>query len=308
MKFERKVLMILFVPIFGCLLAASCRDNAPTGNANSNRANGNPAAAVNANANKTVMTNQTPTPLYTYEIVNTYKHDPQAFTEGLFFKDGFLYESVGREGRSDLRKVELKTGEIKQRRQMSAEFFGEGTTALNGKIYQLTYTDGKCFVYDFNTFEPLSLLAYSGQGWGLTTDGANLIMSNGTNVINFLDPNDFHIVRALNVTYDNGKPLYLINELEFINGEIWANIWHSEETSTFEKPNIGKPDYIARINPTNGNVVGWIDLSGIAPDDEKRDQENTLNGIAYDAAENRIFVTGKQWRKLFEIKIKPKNS
>ncbi len=166
-------------------------------------------------------------------------------------------------------------------------------------------------MYDTATLEPTANFQYTGEGWGLTNDGTNLIMSDGSNVLTFRSPNDFRPTRTVNVTH-NGKPLNFINELEYINGEVWANIWHSEDTTTYlgddQLANLGKPNYIARINPADGKVTGWLDLNGISPDDTDRDQENTLNGIAFDHAANRIFVTGKKWRKLFEIKIKPKTA
>ena len=292
-----------------CLFAASCRQDSAVNNsqsntaANKNAVNANLANVSTANAN-TLSPNRSGSnsaPVYTYEVVNTFKHDSSAFTEGLFFQNGFLYESAGREGQSDLRKVELKSGEIKQRRKMDSKYFGEGTTALNGKVYQLTWQSGKCFVYDFNTFEPLSVLSYNGEGWGLTNDGTNLIMSDGSHQIKFIDPENFRVVRTVNV-FNEGKPQIHLNELEYIKGELWANIWHSDD------PNIlGKENYIVRLDPNDGKILGWIDLKGISQDDVDRDEENTLNGIAYDAAADRIFVTGKQWRKLFEIKLKSKS-
>ncbi len=260
---------------------------------------------MNLTVNKT-STNSAKTsaalPVYTYEIVKTYPHDPKAFTEGLFFYNGFLYESTGQEGRSDLRKVELETGKIVQQFKLPKDSFGEGTTVLNGKIYQLTYQEGRAFVYDAETFKLLNEFSYQGEGWGLTTDGTNLFMTDRTHVIRVIDPETFRTIRSLVVLREDGKPLMQINELEYIKGEIWSNIWHSEESNI-----LGKENYIARIDPNSGNILGWIDLSGISPEDVARDSENTLNGIAYDAQNDRIFVTGKQWKKLFEIKIKPKN-
>jgi glutaminyl-peptide cyclotransferase len=242
--------------------------------------------------------NNSDVPLYTYEIVNTFKHDQKAFTEGLFFHNGFLYESTGEEGESNLRKVELETGKVVQQHDISRDMFGEGTTLLNGKIYQLTWKDGICFVYDAETFKLLKELRYLGDGWGLTNDGKNLYMTDSTHVIRVLDPETMQTIRTIVVFDEKGKPLYKVNELEFIKGELWSNVWHSEE--------IGKPNHIARIDPNSGKLLGWINLDGISPDDVARDSENTLNGIAYDADADRIFVTGKRWKKLFEIKVKPK--
>lgn len=298
----------LILPILLCAFAAGCRDNAANNaqvsTSNKNAVNNSNAPAATPNANAEI-------PVYTYEIVKTYRHDDDAFTQGLVFHNGWLYESTGQEGNSSLRKVELETGSVKEKVKIKKDdIFAEGMTILNGKIYQITWNNQICYVYDLNTMEQLSLLAYNGEGWGLTNDGTNLVMSDGTNKITFRDPTNFSPIRSINVTH-NGKPLNMLNELEFIKGEIWANIWHSEAKTTSvgtqNLPNLGKPNYIARINPADGKVVGWIDLDKISPDDVDRDEENTLNGIAYDAAADRIFVTGKQWKKLFEIKIKPKS-
>lgn len=240
-------------------------------------------------------------PVYTYEIVNAFKHDPKAFTEGLFYHDGFLYESTGQDGASSLRKVELETGKVVQKFDLPKEDFGEGITLFDGKIYQLTWREGICRVFDAASFKLLKELNYQGDGWGLTNDGKNLIMTDSTHVIRFLDPETLQTVRTIPVFREDGQPLMQINELEYIKGEIWANIWHSEEPQI-----LGKPNYLVRINPENGKILGWVDLGGISPEDVDRDPENTLNGIAYDAANDRIFVTGKDWKKLFEIKVIPK--
>lgn len=298
--------MRFFTLILFTIFAVSCKtDNS------GNRPNVNADSTVNVNktTNSSVQNTDKP-PIYTYEIVNTFKHDPKAFTEGLFFHNGFLYESTGEEGRSNLRKVELESGKVLQQNNLSPRSFGEGTTVLNGKIYQLTWQEGKAFVYDAEKFSLLKEFSYQGEGWGLTTDGTNLIMSDGTHILKFIDPETFKTARSVAVLQASGKPLFLINELEFIKGEIWANIWHSEETETGTTqgrlPNIGKPNHIVRIDPNTGKILGWIDLAGISPDDSERDSENTMNGIAYDAAADRIFVTGKNWKNLFEIKIKLK--
>lgn len=259
---------------------------------------------MNTNVNKT-PTNTAKTdaslPIYTYEIVNTFKHDSKAFTEGLFFYNGFLYESTGQEGKSDLRKVELESGKKVQEYKLPTDSFGEGATVLNGKIYQLTWREGRGFVYEADTFKLLKEFNYAGQGWGMTNDGKNIFMTDSTHVIRVVDPETFQTVKTLVVLREDGKPLMQINELEYIKGEIWANVWHSEEPEI-----LGKPNYIARIDPNSGKILGWIDLDGISPDDIARDSENTLNGIAYDAAKDRIFVTGKNWKNLFEIKVKPR--
>lgn len=286
-----------FYFIFFVILATSaCTETAKQTNINKmtgNRTN----STTNANSSKTAGG----VPVYTYEIVNTFKHDSKAFTEGLFFHNGFLYESTGQNGKSDLRKVELESGKTVQQFSIPKQSFGEGTTILNGKIYQLTWRDGKAFVYDAETFKPISEFSYQGDGWGLTNDGKNLYMTDSTHIIRVIDPETFKTVRTIPVFREDGKPLMQINELEFIKGEIWSNVWHSEDPEI-----LGKPNHIARIDPNSGKLLGWIDLDGISPDDSERDPENTLNGIAYDAQSDRIFVTGKNWKKLFEIKIKPK--
>jgi glutaminyl-peptide cyclotransferase len=243
--------------------------------------------------------------------VNTYPHDPKAFTEGLFYHDGFLYESTGQPRKSTLRKVELITGKVVQKFDLPPESFGEGISMIGDKIYQLTWQQGICRVFDAADFKLIREFEYSGEGWGMTTDGTYLYMTDRTHVIRVMDPETFKPVRQIVVLREDGRPLMQINELEFIKGEIWANIWHSEDPTV-----LGKPNYIARIDPKNGKIVGWIDLAGISPDDQPspeniRDQEdpkaeNTLNGIAYDAAGDRIFVTGKNWKKLYEIKLKDK--
>ena len=280
-----------FIFIF-VLLSLACSDEPARSNMNS---------IVNK-TNTNAVKSSSSVPIYTYEIVKTFPHDPNAFTEGLFFYNGFLYESTGQEGKSDLRKVEIETGKVIQQIKLPKDIFGEGTTILNGKIYQLTWQSEKGFVYDAETFKLLREFTYQGDGWGLTNDGTNLYMTDSTHVIRVVDPETFKTIKTLVVLREDGKPLMQINELEYIKGEIWSNVWHSED------PNIlGKPNYIARIDLNSGKLLGWIDLGGISPEDVRRDTENTLNGIAYDAANDRIFVTGKNWKNLFEIKVKPKN-
>lgn len=230
-------------------------------------------------------------PVYTYEVVNAWPHDPKAFTQGLTFHDGNLYESTGHHGNSTLRKVELKTGKVKKKFNVPEEYFAEGITIFQDKIYQLTWQSHKCFIYDLKSFELKGEFHHGGEGWGLTHDGKSLIMSDGTNQLRFLDPNTFLPVRTINV-FDRDQPLRDINELEYIKGEIYANIWHSER--------------IVQIDPVSGKIVGWIDLSGLRPPNVDNDTDNVLNGIAYDEKDDRIFVTGKRWPKLFEIRLKRK--
>ncbi len=261
-----------------------------------------PTASNNASP---VKASATPTPAkalptYTYEVVNTFPHDSQAFTQGLYFHNGFLYESTGQYEESTFRKVDAKTGRVVEQRKLGDDFFGEGLTYFRDKFYQLTWREGTAFVYNAD-MTPAGEKRYLGEGWGLTHDEQHLIISDGTHVIRFVDAETFKTVRTIVVNREDGRPLINLNELEYINGEIWANIWHSEEPQI-----LGRPNHIARIDPANGKLLGYIDLSGISPDDERRDKENTLNGIAYDPATERIFVTGKRWRKLFEIRVKPR--
>lgn len=248
-------------------------------------------------------------PVFTYEIVKTYKHDSKAFTQGLVFYKGFLYEGTGKEGDSQVRKIELETGKVLKKKSLSDKYFGEGITIFNDKIYQLTWREKTAFVYDTEDFNLLEEIKYKGSGWGLTNDGKSLILSDGTDVIKFVNPKDFKLQRSISVKREDGKPVYHLNELEFVEGEIWANIWHSEQEGTKNEHgffiNLGKSDYIARIDPQSGKVIGWIDLANLSPDDGDKKSSN-LNGIAYDSATKRIFVTGKNWKNLFEIKVKPK--
>jgi glutaminyl-peptide cyclotransferase len=230
-------------------------------------------------------------PVYTYEIVATYPHDPKAYTQGLVLHDGTLYESTGQYDASSLRKVELKKGKVKKKIDVPGQYFAEGMTILNGKIYQLTWQQGKCFVYDLKDFKLETEMAYEGEGWGLTTDGQSLILSDGTNRLRFIDPATFRVQKTLSIL-NNNVPLTELNELEYINGEIYANIW--------------KTDNIVRLDPQTGRILAWIDLSGLRPAETLTSSENVLNGIAYDAANDRLYVTGKRWPNLFEIRLKKK--
>lgn len=271
----------------------ACRDDsAGKPNVNKQTITNNVNKSVNTNSNASA--NSIPTTGYT--IITGYKHDDDAFTQGLVFHDGFLYESTGQYGESTLRKVELETGKVVQKFKLDDKYFAEGMTILGDKIYQITWQEGKCFVYDLKTFKKIKEFDYNGSGWGLTNDGTNLIMSDGSHQIRYRNPETFEVTKSLSVFRQPGEPLMRLNELEFVKGEIWANVWHSEE--------LNLPNHIARINPESGKLLGWINLDNISPDDVKRDSENTLNGIAYDEKSDRIFVTGKNWRKLYEIKLK----
>lgn len=229
-------------------------------------------------------------PVASFEIVNTFSHDPTAFTQGLVFHDGAIFESDGEYRESRLRKVELATGKTLLKHNLPNEFFGEGATVLGDKIYQLTWNENTCFVYDVNDLKLLKEFKYSGEGWGLTQDGTNLILSDGTHILRVINPVSFETIRTIPVLNEKGKPVMSLNELEFINGEIWANVWHDTR--------------IARIYPKDGKLLGWIDLTRLAKEEVENNPENVLNGIAYDKSNDRIFVTGKNWRKLYEIRLK----
>jgi glutamine cyclotransferase len=232
------------------------------------------------------------TPVYTYSVVASFPHDPGAFTEGLFYRDGFLYEATGLEKRSDIRKTRLETGEVLMRSAIPPQYFGEGIIDWKGKLIELTWKNQMGFVYDEETFKPLSIFNYRGEGWALTKDDHRLIMSDGTSQLRFLDPETLQETGRLNVT-DQGKPIDQLNELEWVKGEILANIWQTNR--------------IARIDPKTGHVVGWIDLTGLLSEADRGGRSvDVLNGIAYDAAKDRLFVTGKFWPKIYQIKLKLK--
>jgi glutamine cyclotransferase len=228
-----------------------------------------------------------PEPLhYTYQIVTTYNHDENAFTQGLVFNDGILYEGTGLFGQSTLRRVELETGNVIQLYSLPDTLFGEGITIFEDKIIQLTWKSRKGFLYDKDSFELLETFEYTTEGWGITHNGSALIMSDGSAKLYFLDPKTFNIIDQVEVCDE--EPIMFLNELEYIKGKVYANIW--------------KNDQIAIINPETGQVTGWIDLTGIN-DSEDQSIDGVLNGIAYDHNGDRLFVTGKLWSKLFEIKL-----
>jgi glutaminyl-peptide cyclotransferase len=231
-------------------------------------------------------------PQYGFRIVRTYPHDRTAFTQGLEYRDGVLYEGTGLVGRSALRKVNLETGQLLQSFDLPQPFFGEGITVLPQQILQLTWQSQTGFIYDRKDFHVLKSFSYPGEGWGMTNDGKQIYMSDGTSQIRVWDPASLKELKRITVA-DAGKPITELNELEFVRGEIWANVWQT--------------DRIARISPADGHVLGWIDMTGILPNSERTSSDAVLNGIAYDAASDRLFVTGKLWPKLFEIKIIPKN-
>ena len=227
---------------------------------------------------------------YTYKIINTFPHDQKAYTQGLVFQDGVLYEGTGLPGRSSLLKVELETGNALQTHKLSAEFFGEGITIFADKIIQLTFQDNVGFVYNKNTFELLRTFNYPTEGWGITHNDKHLIMSDGTPTLYFLDPETLEQLRSIKV-YDRGVSVWGINELEYVEGQIYANIWPSEQ--------------IAIILPQTGRVMGWINMKGLLTEQDRKQPVDVFNGIAYDKETGRLFVTGKFWPKLFEIKVIP---
>jgi glutamine cyclotransferase len=222
-----------------------------------------------------------------YEVVNTFPHDRGAFTQGLLYRDGFLYESTGLHGRSGVRKVVLETGTVIQQRSLEKEYFGEGLADWNGTLIQLTWQNRIGFVFDLDTLEPTRSFGYEGEGWGLTHDGRRLIMSDGTPALRFLDPETLRETGRVDVTYE-GKPLPGLNELEMIDDAVFANVWGSQ--------------WIVRIDPDSGRVTGRMNLSGLLPAEE-RGRVDVLNGIAWDAEKRRLFVTGKLWPALFEIRL-----
>jgi len=238
--------------------------------------------------NSTQPATSYPAPVLGYRIVNTYPHDPRAFTQGLVFADGVLYEGTGLRGQSGLRKVDLKTGNILRVRQLSAHFFGEGITIYGNRVIQLTWRAKVGFVYDRQTFQLLETFNYPTEGWGITHDGRSLIMSDGTSTLYLLDPQTFQEVDRLAVHTRDG-PVSRLNELEYVQGEIYANVW--------------KTDRIAKISPQTGEVVGWIDLEGLLKPEDRYRRIDVLNGIAYDVKNDHLFVTGKLWPKLFEIEL-----
>jgi glutaminyl-peptide cyclotransferase len=230
-------------------------------------------------------------PTFGYRVVTEYPHDRRAFTQGLAYVDGVLYEGTGLYGESTVRRVDLATGEVLQAVRLSKEYFGEGIAVLGDRIYQLTWENGVCIVLDRETFELQEAFTYQTEGWGLTTDGERLIMSDGTNRLFIRDPETFAELDTIDV-FDGPRAISNLNELEIVEGEIWANVWQT--------------DRIVRIDPETGHVTGWIDLSGLLSEkDRETHPVDVLNGIAYDPETDRLFVTGKLWPKLFEIEIVP---
>ncbi len=232
-------------------------------------------------------------PIYDFEIVHTYPHDPSAFTEGLFYLNGFLYESTGLEAHSSIRKVRLETGEVLKQIDIPPQYFGEGIVNWDGRLISLTWKSQTGFVFDLATFKQQRQFHYEGEGWALTQDGKQLIMSDGTPELRFINPTTLRETRRITVTLD-GKPLRNVNELEWVKGEIFANVWQT--------------NWIVRIDPKDGRVLGLINLAGILPPATAiSSPDGVLNGIAYDAKHDRLFVTGKNWPSLFEIRLHPRS-
>ncbi|HEY9105441.1 MAG TPA: glutaminyl-peptide cyclotransferase [Roseateles sp.] len=227
-------------------------------------------------------------PVQGFKVVRSYPHDPDAFTQGLFFLDGFLYEGTGLNGRSSIRKVELETGRVLQQVALPDEVFGEGIAQWGDRLIGLTWQNQTAFVLDLKTFKLWRKFNYPGEGWGLTHNDRELVLSDGTPELRFLDPLTFKELRRVKVTA-GGQPVAQLNELEWVDGEILANVWQT--------------DRIARIDPKTGRVTAWIDLAGLLPDNQRSHPDAVLNGIAYDAKKKRLFVTGKLWPKMFEIEL-----
>lgn len=271
MKFSLRVIVLTML-----LVSASCDGQKPAA-----------AQSPVGNGNRPPPEWQVATDL-TYEVVAELPHDAEAYTQGLVLHDGHWIESTGKNGQTTLRRVAPATGAVVLKKNLVANFFGEGCTVLGGKIYQLSWKNQEGFVYDAASFQWQKNFSYTGEGWGLTNDGTSLIMSNGSNILQFIDPVTFKPGKVLKVEW-NGQPLDKLNELEFIEGEIFANIWFK--------------DQIVRIDPANGRVIGMIDLAGIDKKEKRLEEDNVLNGIAYDPVTRNIFVTGKCWPKIYQIRL-----
>ena len=228
-------------------------------------------------------------PSLTYTLVKTFPHDRGAFTEGLIYQDGSLLESTGLYGRSTLRRVDLSTGLVRQQVKLPDQFFGEGIAVLGGKIFQLTWQEHKGFIYDLKTLKLEDAFPFSSEGWGLTTDGKSLIMTDGTNRIRFIDPDTFQVTRSIDV-FAHGQPVKMLNSLADVKGVLYANVWQTQ--------------FILQIDPATGKILGSIDFVGLLPTSDYARDTDVMNGIAYDTQADRLFVTGKDWPRLFEVKIK----
>ncbi|MCB0082536.1 MAG: glutaminyl-peptide cyclotransferase [Caldilineaceae bacterium] len=245
------------------------------------------SAAVAADSTLTETADSLQTPIWSYEIISTYPHDPTAFTQGLIWLDNIFYEGTGLRGRSSLRQVDRDTGDVRKQIDLPAQYFGEGITILGDKLYQLTWQSHTGFIYNKDTFTKLADFPYATEGWGITHNGQQLIMSDGSSTLYIWDPDTLAELGQIQVT-DQGQPVMRLNELEYIHGQIYANVWQT--------------NYIAVIDPTSGNVTAWLDLTGILAPADRTGQEDVLNGIAYNAENDTLYITGKLWPKLFEIR------
>ncbi|HPI20302.1 MAG TPA: glutaminyl-peptide cyclotransferase [Candidatus Kapabacteria bacterium] len=278
------VLIIFPLMLIGC--SKKQEESTLEKNSTSNIEQSNNNIATNSQPEK--KDNLSTTKHYKVKVVRTYPHDTSAFTQGLIYHNDFLYESTGLKFFSTIKKMDLEKNKVLKSIKIPGNYFAEGIAIVGNKIYMLTWETNVCLVYDLKTFEQIGSFDYYGEGWGLTFDGNALIMSDGTNNLRFLNPEDFQILRALNVQ-ENNRPIQNLNELEYINGEIWANIWMTNN--------------IIKIDPNNGNVTAWIDLSDLLDYFDKNRKIDVLNGIAFDKKTNRLFVTGKLWPLIFEITL-----
>ena len=272
---------VVLLSISACTVGQQPAETAPT----------KPATSLTANQTRRITTPVSTVdevPRYTYEVVNDWPHLRTHFTQGLVYHDGHLYESTGQYGSSLLCLLDLKSGKVKKKVDVDSKYFAEGMTIMRDKVFQLTWQAHKGFVYKLDDFDRVAEFTYEGEGWGLTNDGRSLIMSDGSNKIRFLDPTTFRVERTIDVL-DHGQPLMELNELEYVKGEIYANIWHS--------------DKIVRIDPASGAILAWIDLSGLRRPEDGDNDDNVLNGIAYDEKNDRLFVTGKRWSRVYEIRL-----
>ncbi len=285
-KIRFLIIFLLMGPAF-LSIPTGCDDNSSTA-VDKGQLSEEPPTEKNNPSNPDV---QQSTPVFTYRVVNDYPHDPEAFTQGLIYHNGILYEGTGLYGKSSLRRVDLETGKVIQKTDLPKNRFGEGIVVFNDYLYQLTWRSGIGYIYDPDSLRIIDEFRYSTEGWGLTHDGKKLIRSDGSPVLHFHEPETFKKTGGVNVFDENG-PVAELNELEYINGEIYANVWRT--------------DRIARIDPHTGKVIAWIDLTGIQDAFGFAGKADVLNGVAYDSFENRLFVTGKLWPRIFEIELELK--
>ena len=283
---------IILLPVcFSALLCALLLTGGGCGNGQGAVVSPAPAAtaSVSASASPTPAPSVQEVPSFSLQAVKSFPHDRGAFTQGLVVEDGKFIEGTGLNGKSSLRRVVIETGAVEKKVDLSNEYFGEGLTVFKGKIYQLTWKNKMGFIYDAATFKKLGTFPYTGEGWGLTHDDTSLILSDGTNIIRFLDPETFKVTRSIEV-FNQGSPENNLNELEYIKGEIYANIWQT--------------DFIARIDPKTGKILGLIDCTGLLSDTERQPGTDVLNGIAYDEKNDRLYFTGKNWPRVFQVELK----